>query len=225
MQLIMESSAVNVCDIGGGANPLLPADVLAQHELNCTILDISQSELDKAPAHYKKLQASIMDADALPNDEWDIVFSQTLAEHLPDGKVFHSNIFRALKPGGYSFHSLPTLYSLPFLVNALVPESVSDRLLDIIAPRDRYQHDKFKAYYSWCAGPSKKMIERFESIGFEVVLYEGLFGHRYFHRISALQKCNDLLTEYLVNHPIPQLTSYAQILLRKPIAPASRPQT
>ena len=46
-----------------------------------------------------------------------------LAEHVPDGYRFHSNLFELLKPGGVAFHFMPTLYSPPFVINRLLPET------------------------------------------------------------------------------------------------------
>jgi len=215
-KLIINQNLIDICDIGGGANPILDIKFHDQHNLNYTLLDISQAELDKAPSHYNKLCADILQKDQLPSASWDLVFSQTLAEHVKDGQLLHENVFNLLKQGGYAIHIFPTLFAFPFIVNRILPERLGSKILDIFLPRDRFQNDKFPAYYSWCMGPNKKMLNRFQEIGYEVVSYQGLFGHRYYRFLKPLQKLQDRYADWLVKHPIPYQTSYAILLLRKP---------
>jgi hypothetical protein len=113
-------------------------------------------------------------------------------------------------------HYFPTLYALPFLVNMLIPEWFSSFLLDKILPRDRYQLGKFPAYYSWCYGPIPKMIIMLTDIGYEIVEYKGIIGSIYYKRIPILRDLHKLYMDYLVKHPNPYLTSFAQVILRKP---------
>ena len=59
LQRIIETRGIRtVCDIGGGANPALPLAYIRQHNLEYTVLDISESELQKAPPEYHKIAAS-----------------------------------------------------------------------------------------------------------------------------------------------------------------------
>jgi hypothetical protein len=65
------------------------------------------------------------------------------------------------------------------------------------------------------------MIRRFETIGFEVCEYVGYFGHGYYrYRLAFLDRLEHAKSKWLVRHPIPFLTSYASIVLRKPNVPA-----
>ena len=216
-QLITSESLHDICDIGGGANPIFDQTFRKVNKLNYTLLDISQTELDKAPASYHKVCADITQPRNLPENKWDLVFSQALAEHVKDGEAFHKNIFSILKPGGYAAHLFPTLYALPFVTNKLIPESLGSRMLDFFLPRDRYQHDKFPAHYSWCRGPSHSMMVKLENIGYEVVDYKGLFGHRYYRFLPPVQKIQDKYANFLVRHPQPRHTSYAIQVMRKPV--------
>jgi SAM-dependent methyltransferase len=215
-RLIDDHGLKRVCDVGGGANPVLPLEFVQSRGLHYTVLDISQEELDKAPAQYSKLRVDIL-AEELPNvGSFDLVFTKMLAEHVPSGERLHANIFRLLRPGGYAVHFFPTLYALPFVINRLIPERLASKILDVIAPRDRHQHDKFPAYYSWCRGPTKAMIRRLTGIGYEIIEYQGLFGHGYYKRIPLLRPLHERAVRYLLKHPIPQLTCYAFVVLRKP---------
>jgi hypothetical protein len=74
------------------------------------------------------------------------------------------------------------LYAFPFLINRLLPDKLSNWLLNTFAPCDRHQHERFRAYYSWSRGPSPRMTCRCERIGFKVLQYESYFWHTYYAR-------------------------------------------
>jgi hypothetical protein len=138
-------------------------------------------------------------------------------EHIRDGERYYRNIHDMLSPGGITAHWFSTLYALPFLINRLLPDKVTDFLLDTFSPRNRHQHEKFRAYYSWSRGPSPRMIRRFEGIGFKVLRYDGYFGHGYYAlRLPWLHKVEMKKMNWLVRHPQPWACSYAHIVLQRP---------
>ena len=208
----------SVCDVGGGANPIIAQEMIDGNAIDYTLLDISQGELDKAPAQYNKVCANILDSNALPHQSWDLVVSTTLAEHVKDGRAFHENIFQCLKPGGYAIHLFPTLFAIPFVANKIMPEALASRVMDIVAPRDRYQYDKFPAYYSWCFGPTPKMLNRLNSIGYEIINYVGFYGHGYYYRLPWLHELQLRYGAFMVKKKFPYQTTYAITVLRKPVA-------
>lgn len=214
--LVKEYGAWRICDVGGGANPILPLQFVEENQLDCTILDISGEELEKAPEGYNKLVQDIESNDCVHTEQFDFVMTKMLAEHLKNGKAFHKNIFAMLKPGGIAIHYFPTLYTLPFVVNKLVPDWLSSYMLNIFLPRDRYQLGKFPAYYSWCYGPTPSMLAMFAKIGYEIIEYRGFFGSTYYSRIPVIRDLHKAYSRYLAQHPNPYLTSFAQVILRKP---------
>jgi ubiquinone/menaquinone biosynthesis C-methylase UbiE len=214
--LIQEYGAQKICDVGGGANPVLSLQFVNDNQLDCTVLDISSVELEKAPKEYKKLVQDIEAESCVPTEQFDFLVTKMMAEHLRNGKLFHKNIFSMLKPGGVAVHYFPTLYALPFLVNRLTPEWLSSVLLDMFLPRDRYQLGKFPAFYSWCYGPTPSMLAMLTEIGYEIVQYKGFFGNMYYTRVPVFRSLHQVYTQYLTKHPCPYLTSFAQVVLRKP---------
>jgi len=214
--LVKEYGACQICDVGGGANPVLPLEFIEQNQLDCTVLDISSEELEKAPKGYNKLVQDVEASDCVQVEKFDLVITKMLAEHLKHGKLFHKNIFGMLKPGGVAIHYFPTLYSLPFIVNKLIPDRLSSFLLDTFLPRDRHQLGKFPAYYSWCYGPIPSMLRMLAEIGYETVEYRAFFGNTYYSRIPIIRDLHRAYSHYLAQHPNPYLTSFAQVILRKP---------
>lgn len=216
LSLIDRYKLKTLCDIGGGANPTLSQEDIEPRALDYTLLDISQEELNKAPAAYHKLQGDIASPDFKSDQKFDLIFSKMLAEHIPDAHQFHANVLNALSDKGIAVHFFPTLYTLPFFVNYIMPEFVSSILLRIVSPRDEYQHAKFPAYYHWCRGPSRRQLKRFTDLGYEVVEYRGFFGHSdYYNKIGFMKKLHNLKTAFLLKHPNPWFTSYAYVVLKK----------
>ncbi|MGI8664195.1 MAG: class I SAM-dependent methyltransferase [Acidimicrobiales bacterium] len=185
-------------------------------QLSLTVLDISETELAKAPAFYSKVQADITSPSFVPDGAHDLAFSRMLAEHVGDAETFHRNVRSLLKPGGVAIHLFPTLHTFPFAVNRLVPESVSTALVRLFHPgRDLYQHAKFPARYEWCRGPTRSEIRHLTSAGFEVDEFVAAFGHNYYTNIPLLRDVHAAKTAFLLKHPRPMLTSFAMVTLRK----------
>lgn len=215
-EIIRRQDLNRVCEIGGGANPALPVDFIKEHRLKYTILDISKDELDKAPDEYNKLHADITDPTLELNEKYDLIFSKMLAEHVSDGFIFHKNVFKLLSDRGYAFHFFPTLYAPPFVLNFILPESLSNNILKVFSPRDKYKQGKFPAHYSWCRGPTRKQIKKFQEMGYRVEKYLGFYGHDfYYQKMGPIKKIHELISNYLTNHPVSYLTSFAYVLLRK----------
>ncbi|HYZ32439.1 MAG TPA: class I SAM-dependent methyltransferase [Crenalkalicoccus sp.] len=216
--LIRKYTAKRVLEVGSGANPTLSADHAAELGFQYITSDVSEDELAKAPAG---IEARIIDfaSDQLPTDllgSCDLIFSRWVNEHVKDAKRYHQNIRRLLKPGGIAVHCFPCLFTLPFLLNRIVPETLSNTLLSAFSPRDQHQHGKFRAYYNWCRGPTAKAIRNFEGIGYEVITYKGYFGHYYYkNRLKLLDRMEMAKIRFLLTHPIPELCAFAIVILRR----------
>ena len=218
---LLETGSKRILEVGAGANPLFDEHFLREHQLDYTALDISASELAKAPDCYHKVVGDICSNNLNIDGRFDFVFSRMLAEHVQDGQAFHQNILNLLTPGGRAFHFFPTLWALPFVVNRLLPEKPSQVILNFLQ-RDRHMdgnHAKFPALYSWCQGPTTYQLNRIRGLGYEIEQYVGFFGHRgYYLKITPLLKLHDSLTRWLLRHPVSHATSYAYATLRKPQA-------
>jgi SAM-dependent methyltransferase len=219
LRTLMEGGAMRFCDVGGGKKPIASLAEIERSGLDYVVFDASQEELDKAPAGYHTFQGSIIDEDAVSRlvrerGPFDVVMSRWTAEHIPDGKRFHEQVFTMLRPGGTAVHFFPTLYSLPFLFNRLLSPQASAALLFRANP---WRHTKFLAYYSWCRGPSEKQTRRLEEIGFSVEHYVGFFGHGFYARVKPLDVAHKAVANVLLDHPLPSMTSFAMVVLTRPL--------
>jgi SAM-dependent methyltransferase len=216
------SGVTRVVELGGGANPIIPLELIAEGGLEHEVADISEDELAKAPAGYRTVRVDATSPDFAARGPFDLIVTAFLAEHIEDPQAFHSTVHAALRPGGQAFHVFPTLYEPAFLANRLLAEHVAEPLLRRIQPgrEPDGSHGKFPAYYRWCRGPTRRQIHRFESAGFDVLDYVGYFGHGYFHKVKPLDRAEQALCRALVRHPIPALTSYATVVLRRAEPPS-----
>ncbi|OHB74962.1 MAG: hypothetical protein A2Z34_07945, partial [Planctomycetes bacterium RBG_16_59_8] len=214
--LIEGGSLKKICEIGGGANPLLKQEYISARGLDYTILDISEEELEKASTGCRKLVADITDRELNPSPQFDLVFSRMLAEHVSDAETFHGNVRALLVQGGLACHFFPTLYALPFVINLLLPERLTGHILHLLSPRNRHKHGKFPAFYRWCYGPLPQQIRRLEGLKYEVIEYKGFFGHEgYYRRLPGIRNIHVTVTKALLKRPNPYLTSYAYVIMKK----------
>ncbi len=217
--LCIASPGQRILDIGGGANPVVPLEVVRQHLLDYTLLDISEEELAKAPADYHKACFDITGSEAFTGG-YDLAFSKMLAEHIKYAPQFHKNVLGFLRPGGVAIHFFPTLYAFPFIANHLIPENLAEKILVKLTPfRKRGgKFSKFPAYYQWTLGPTRKQIRRLEDAGFEIEQYEALYGHEgYYEKYPAIKAIHLAEAKLLARLKLSMFTSYSVVTLRKPL--------
>lgn len=216
-EVIASQRGKRVCEIGAGANPALGPDEIRRHGLEFRAVDEVEGELLKSGMKETSVFDVCLPNARVPGAPYDVIFSRMTAEHFRDPLHAYKNMLQALVPGGLSVHCFATLYALPFVVNRLVPDRISDMLFRHFAPRDPERHDKFKAYYSRCRGPIAQQLSFFQALGYEIIEYRGYFGHNYYApRLPLLHRIHRFTANILIKAPIALFTTYATIILRRP---------
>ena len=204
--LVETTAARDLGELGGGANPTMSLLEGGNTGRSLTVLDVSSAELAKAPDNVVKIEADLCAPEPPVSEAFDLLFSRMLCEHVTDGGAFHRNCFEALRPGGLAVHFFPAATALPFALNRAMPERASQRLLEIAFP-DRRQggrHGKFPARYRWCWGPTGPQLDRYRSVGFELVSYQVGLGHHYYDRIPMIRNLEWAKTCLLYTSPSPR---------------------
>jgi SAM-dependent methyltransferase len=212
--LIADYNPRVLLEIGSGANPTLDLETARKAGLRYITSDSNRAEIAKAPAGLEARLLNL-EREQPPRDllgQCDIVFSRMVNEHVSDAKSYHKNILQLLAPAGVAVHCFSTLYTIPFIANALLSGAASERLLDFLTCGQH--HTKFRAYYSWSRGPTARMMQRFEDIGYDVIAYRGYFGHWYYSRVKPLHRLEFWKTRALLALPNPLFCSYALVVLR-----------
>ncbi len=216
--VIRDSGAVEVGELGGGANPAVGLAGQVGHPVNLTVLDIAPEQLDRTPAGVDTLCVDLCAGQPPVRDRFDLVFSRMLCEHVRSGATFHRNCHAALRPGGRAVHFFPAATALPFAVNRLLPTDLSERILETLFPARKRGgiYEKFPAYYSWCWGPTEPQMARYRSVGFEVEACDVGIGHGYYERFPGLRSLEKAKTDLVLRHPTPWLAAYVVVVLRRP---------
>jgi hypothetical protein len=215
---LLDEGATTICDIGGGARPIVSLEQVRDRGLRYVVFDASVDQLERTPPEYTMVGGDALDGQAIAglvaeHGPFDAVFSRWTAEHMRSGRLFHEHVFQMLRPGGHAVHYFPTLYSLPFLVNRVLSDETSRALLSRAAPSRKV---KFPAYYSWCRGPTRRQLQRLEGVGFEIERYLGFFGHSLYLSVPPVHRAHQALTKLLLRWPQADLTSFALAVLRRP---------
>jgi len=131
----------------------------------------------------------------------------------PDG--FHSKIFELLSDNGVAIHFFACRYSLPALVNRLLPEAFGDIILRLLKNRDLDNEPKYRAYYKRTTGHTKSQLQYFNQLGFGIQSYQSYVGHKYLKQIPGLSLLEKLYTVILKRSNLYQFSTVALVVLKK----------
>lgn len=139
-----------VLDIGGGKYcPFLPfVEEPAAYQV--IAVDCSDEELRGNTQLDQKIVADVA-ARALPfrDGTTDLVVSRSVVEHLHDNTAFFMNCARVLRSGGVLVHTFPCKFAPFSLLNQLLPNRLTRRLLAWFQP-GWVDSCGFPAYYDHC---------------------------------------------------------------------------
>jgi SAM-dependent methyltransferase len=220
LHIAREYSLHRHLEIGGGRNPLFSPERVAKLGFNVTINDISARELALAPPGYSKIECDIA-ADAaagiIGEECYDLAYCRMVMEHVADVRQMWRNIHAILAPGGVAFSYFPTLYAPPFVINRLMPESLSRLLLEFFFPHRKKDglHPKFPALYDCCFSSEDKIVPMLKGIGFSSVAVLPFWGYNYFSKIPVLKQIDAAFTRLAQQHDWRSVSSFAYVIAMK----------
>ncbi len=212
--IVADCQDADILELGAGRWPSFRLAEMPSTIHSYTVNDISADELALLPEGYEKACFDVSGDAANFKDNYDVVFSRFLAEHVPDGEAMHRNVHQVLRPGGVAFHLIPTLYALPFIINKYFPEKLTTPILKIFSPR-RAISPKFPAYYSACYGNPERMRQMLTDIGFRKVEIRNFYGHFYYEKIPGLNALHRRFSAFAASRNWTLLSSYAYITAYK----------
>jgi SAM-dependent methyltransferase len=138
-----------VYDVGGGKRPYVSAEKKAALELTIVGVDISQAELDRAPAGVYDRTICADVSRLRGQGDADLLICLAVLEHVRDVAAAFDAIASCLKPGGRALIFVPSR-NAPFArLNLIVPEGLKRRVLYFVFPQSR-GHQGFPSYYNRC---------------------------------------------------------------------------
>lgn len=200
----------DILELGAGRWASFPLDEMPASIGSYTVNDISAEELALLPDEYKKARFDVSGDASNFRENYDVVFSRFLAEHVSDGLAMHKNVYSVLRNGGTAFHLIPTLYALPFFVNKFIPESMGNILLKLFTG-ERRAGLKFPAPYSICYSNPHKMARILKEIGYKDVKVRNFYGHFYYEKIPIINSIHTKLSTFVSDRDWHQFGTYAYI--------------
>jgi SAM-dependent methyltransferase len=212
-------AARRVLEIGGGRDPLFSPEEAGQLGFDLTVNDIDREELALLPSGFQKAVFDIAGpTDEIPLGacEFDLVYSKMVFEHVHDAKQAWANVHHLLARGGVGFAFVPTLYSLPFVINRYCPEWMTSRLLRWIDPkRNNLEVPKFPAYYNWCRASESILRPTLLSVGFREATVLPFFGTPYLPGVPLLKGVTAAFDRMAARSDWRIFASYAYIIVIK----------
>jgi len=170
-----------ILDVGAGRRPVFPVE---DRPLGCEYvgLDISGSELAAAPAgsYDRCVEGDVCQPIPELCNEFDLVISWQLLEHVKPLDDALDNIYSYLKPGGQFVAKLSGSFSYFAMINRLLPFWAT-RLMLRFTGRD--PATVFPAYYHHCWATEIERIMRKWTSSDVIPLYH---GSRYLVKIRPL---------------------------------------
>ncbi len=205
---LVEEIDVNsfVLEIGSGAFPSITKDMNNYH-----LLDPDVNELNKVDA---KVKIGLPLKDYSPSIKYDFVISKMVLEHIEEPEVFHKKIQSLLKQEGKAIHFFACGYSLPSLINRLLPERASDFILRLIRNRDIDTEPKYKAFYKWTDIFKGKVLDQFSALGFNILKANVFIGHNYLHAVPFLNVIEKFYSFISFKLKFKRISSVALLILQ-----------
>jgi len=201
----------NVLEVGGGRSPigldLGLGDVL-------TVSDVSSLELSYLAPGVRQICFDICDRQGIPASSagtFDLVFSQSVLEHVNSIDAAMENCYSLLREGGVAFHYFPTLYSSPFVLNKVLPFRLTYPIVKAIL---KPAYERFPGYYRQARSTSRQ-LESWKSLGFEIVYAHRFYDHGYYRRIPIVRSIESRLSAIAERRNWYWYSSYAFVLLIK----------
>jgi SAM-dependent methyltransferase len=217
--LVEHGSGRSVIEIGGGRSPLFAETDIRRLGVDYTANDISPRELSLAPDWARKACFDVQAADRSAVEpfagRYDLAMSKMVMEHVESYERAYQTIYQLLRPGGVTLAFHPTLFALPFLINHMIPEKLSDRILGMIFDdRSDQGEPKFPACYSGCR-VSNAIVRTLEGIGFSEVIQIPFYGHDYYRHFPGMSTINRSVAAFARSRDLRFMATYAYTIARK----------
>jgi SAM-dependent methyltransferase len=157
-QVIVDVGAGNSCHFINQINKGLDNKIIG--------IDVNLESLRNNVDVNEKLVGNVISGFPFKNDSIDIIVSRSVVEHLDNVEKFIINLQRVLRKGGYSIHAFPSKFAPFAVINQLLPNKLSRKILFYIFPESKGQCG-FVSFYNKCYFSAIKTL--FEKYNFEII--------------------------------------------------------
>lgn len=202
-----------VIDVGGGRTWYFGEEYRRNPDFKVIGVDIDADELALNPMLDQAIATDICKSLGVPDGSVDLVLCRATVEHLHDTGAFLKNVHGALRPGGKAAFVFANKWAPPMVLNRIIPEWLSGRLLLTLVPGTK-GYGGFKAYYDKCTYSAFK--RELLSLGFEVEYdYVSYYSSSYFQFFFPLHSLSIALDWFRQALSIRDLGSMNLFVVRK----------
>lgn len=208
-----------IVDIGSGF--ITPAIGKTGLSSGATVigLDISPSALLKNCEVDLRLVADACKQWPFRDGSVDMVVSRSVMEHLPDTDMFARECRRVLKPGGVCVNLLPGRNAPFSLLNRILPNRISRRLLERTFPWSKDELG-FPVFYNHCSFPQIQQLFESNGLVLEFIRFR-YYQSNYFAPFFPLYLVSVLYDLLVWKLGITKLCSQILVIVRQPLTPLS----
>jgi SAM-dependent methyltransferase len=133
-ELAKNAEPPRIVDIGAGRTTPYAA-AISSDSSKLIGVDVLREDLEANEALAQRIVRDVL-IDGIPQEAHDagLITSRMVLEHIPDLDRFAREVHDALAPGGQTIHLFAARYSLFAVLNRLMPESISRRILFALRP-------------------------------------------------------------------------------------------
>ncbi len=203
-----------IYDIGGGKHCHYINEIDKKNVYVCAV-DISKEELEVNALVNEKIVSDVCKKIPLPYGQVDMITSSSVLEHLLDPQAFFLNASESLKAGGMFIHTCPSRYAIFAVINRILPQKLSRKVLFFFLPEAK-RTSGFPAYYiNLYYKKIKKMLKK---AGLELLYfipqYRQCSYFSFFYPLFLLTYFWDFLMKKL---KLKNMSAYFLIVARKPL--------
>ena len=163
-RLMNEHDGLLIVDVGGGH-----MSPFAKHRTHPGTYVLGIDILFEQVAHNSDANAGavcdVCTSIPLADATADLIVSRSVLEHLPNNAVFVAECRRTLKPGGHAIHVCPTRRAPFALINRIIPNWLTRKLIRTFFPQWADECG-FPTFYNHCSYPELPRLH--ERHGLEV---------------------------------------------------------
>ena len=153
---------LDVAELGGVDRPMLaPGD--AHRFVGVDVDDQGGEAHNKYDLFYKQS----VEEDFGYGRRYDLIYSMTLIEHVPNNKRTFDNIYWALKKGGETIHYFPSKNAIYALFIRIFGNDLQRKVIGAIWGKDKLSTIGYPAYFDHCS--ANEMETMLKDIGYEDV--------------------------------------------------------
>jgi 2-polyprenyl-6-hydroxyphenyl methylase/3-demethylubiquinone-9 3-methyltransferase len=166
-----------IYDIGGGSQPCISVADKLKKNITLVGLDISDEEMNKAPANIYDQKISADLTQYIGNGNADTIVCQAVLEHIEDNRAAARSLSTICKQHGIVYVFVPCKNAVYARLNVVLPERVKNWALELVQP-GLTEHQGFPAYYNNCTPTEMKNL--FLENGFEIIQIKTFWMSSYF---------------------------------------------